>query len=273
MSDRYANSSDIIPQVKKYKLYVSHYLIKEAMTGIWTTLNNLKTSLHTRYQKYLDQKSNIYATFLDPRYKQIAFKDEKDDSPSNVDTIELELIEEFIKYEHKNKSKEPAVVEDSQGTQTISLENTQNNLDEPADYEGFPDSNFDIDNWLHAQCFATESGTKSLRESTQSSMSNNALTRLKMQQEIEMYKKIENLPKNENPFNWWKGNQKIFPRLSILAQKYLSCPPSSVESERVFLVGGNIYTARRSRLRAELGEKLIFLNYNLRLFPKLEYKL
>ena len=94
-----------------------------------------------------------------------------------------------------------------------------------------------------------------------------------MQNEFNVYKKMKILPKQENPFNWWKENQKIFPCLSIVAQKYLCCPPSSVESERVFSVGGNIYTAKRNRLKPEMGEKLIFLNYNLRLFPKLEYKI
>ena len=63
----------------------------------------------------------------------------------------------------------------------------------------------------------------------------------------------------------------IFPCLSEMAQKYLSCPPSSVESERLFSIGGNIITSKRNRLGADNSEKLMFLNYNLRLFPELKY--
>ena len=50
-----------------------------------------------------------------------------------------------------------------------------------------------------------------------------------------------------------------------LAYKYLCSPPSTVESERLFSIGGNIYTPHRNRLSPDYGQKLMFLNYNLRL--------
>ena len=73
-------------------------------------------------------------------------------------------------------------------------------------------------------------------------------------------------PHQENPLEWWQMNQQSFPKLAVLAKKYLSCPPSSVESGRLFSLGGNIFTARRNRLSHDHGEKLMFLNFNLRLF-------
>ena len=59
-------------------------------------------------------------------------------------------------------------------------------------------------------------------------------------------------------------NQLRLPKLSKLAARFLSAPPSSVESERLFSVGGQIYTPRRNRLAAETGKKLMFLNFNLK---------
>ena len=37
-----------------------------------------------------------------------------------------------------------------------------------------------------------------------------------------------------NPFEWWKQNSSCYPILSELARKYLSAPPTSVPSERLF---------------------------------------
>ena len=70
--------------------------------------------------------------------------------------------------------------------------------------------------------------------------------------------------KNECPFTWWEVNKLRFPKLSKLAAKFLSSPPSSVESERLFSLGGLIYTPLRNRLAAENGKKLMFLNFNLK---------
>ena len=72
------------------------------------------------------------------------------------------------------------------------------------------------------------------------------------------------IAKNECPFTWWDANKLRFPKLSQLALKFLSSPPSSVESERLFSVGGQIYTPLRNKLAAETGKILMFLNFNLK---------
>ena len=63
----------------------------------------------------------------------------------------------------------------------------------------------------------------------------------------------------------------MFPYLSNLAARYLSSPPSSVESERTFSIGGNIVTKDRTRLTAEHTEQMIFLNSNLPNLPIQDY--
>lgn len=72
-----------------------------------------------------------------------------------------------------------------------------------------------------------------------------------------------------DPLKWWEENAKRFQGLSIQARRYLSCPPSSVPSERVFSTVGNIYGDKRSSLKGENAKKLGFLHYNL---PLLDYK-
>lgn len=69
--------------------------------------------------------------------------------------------------------------------------------------------------------------------------------------------------KKGNPLEWWKNNSCRFRELSSLARRYLSCPPSSVPSERVFSTIGNIYDDKRRSLKGDNAEKLCFLHYNL----------
>ena len=49
-----------------------------------------------------------------------------------------------------------------------------------------------------------------------------------------------------------------------LATRLLSCPASSIESERVFSIGTQMYTPKRNRIGAKTAEQLMYLNYNLR---------
>lgn len=65
---------------------------------------------------------------------------------------------------------------------------------------------------------------------------------------------------------WWKQNQLLFPRLAKLARAVLAVPASSVPSERVFSLAGNIVSKKRSRLNPELVNRLIFLNMNMDLY-------
>uniref|UniRef100_A0AAQ5YIA3 BED-type domain-containing protein n=1 Tax=Amphiprion ocellaris TaxID=80972 RepID=A0AAQ5YIA3_AMPOC len=78
----------------------------------------------------------------------------------------------------------------------------------------------------------------------------------------EMYKEWL-LRKTGNPLEWWQNNATRFNLLAPIARKFLSAPPSSVPSERLFSEVGNIYTTKRRWLTGENAERLCFLHYNL----------
>ena len=65
-------------------------------------------------------------------------------------------------------------------------------------------------------------------------------------------------------YAYWHCSQ--YPFLQSAAHKYLSAPPTSVASEQLFSAAGQLYADRRSNLLGENAEKLLFLNYNIRLF-------
>ena len=95
--------------------------------------------------------------------------------------------------------------------------------------------------------------------------------RMMLAHEIKSYKELKKLPMDEDPMKWWMMNAINFPYLKTVAARYLSSPPSSVESERTFSIGGNIVTKDRTRLTADNTEKLIFLNSNLPLLAVQDY--
>ncbi|MBN3301994.1 ZBED1 protein, partial [Amia calva] len=71
--------------------------------------------------------------------------------------------------------------------------------------------------------------------------------------ELLSYLQLHNLDSEEDPLDWWREHQRLYPRLSKLAKKYLCIPATSSPSERVFSTGGNIATCHR----------LVFLSRNL----------
>ncbi len=61
-----------------------------------------------------------------------------------------------------------------------------------------------------------------------------------------------------NPLDWWKVNERRFPRLATLARRYLCILRTSVASERVFSAGGLTVNRLRSRLSPQHVDMLLF---------------
>ena len=65
---------------------------------------------------------------------------------------------------------------------------------------------------------------------------------------------------------YWYRHKDEWPALTRLALSYLSCPPSSVTSERVFSLAGNIVTKKRCALLPGNISKLAFIKFNYKKF-------
>lgn len=81
--------------------------------------------------------------------------------------------------------------------------------------------------------------------------------------ELQAYLHSGTLDTEEDPLVWWKQSYQHFPRLAVLAKKYLCIPATSASSERVFSTGGNIVTCLRSSLKPDHVDRLVFLAKNL----------
>ncbi|XP_069105881.1 E3 SUMO-protein ligase ZBED1-like [Argopecten irradians] len=80
------------------------------------------------------------------------------------------------------------------------------------------------------------------------------------EQEVQRYL-VEDAGGNTG-LDWWKEKEIFYPRVAKVAKKFLAIPASSVPSERVFSLAGNIVRKKRSQLSPENVDKMIFLHKN-----------
>ncbi|XP_077970653.1 zinc finger BED domain-containing protein 4-like [Styela clava] len=254
LSARSSTISEIIPQVK----YIMH-LLDVAISGprfhgLGGTLTSFKTSAKLRFQKYMDSYNCILATFLDPRHKDVLFGAERliETSKFHRGTIRQRLLETL----EKRKLDAAIHTGESETSCSSGTESGSDNGNLPPREDDFSDLDFE----KCYDCLVMETEDHATNKKSSRSES------LTLFSEIERYVSCRRIEKDENPIYWCKQNKSIFPCLSSLANKYLSCPPSSVESERLFSIGGNIYTPHRNRLSPDTAEELMFSNHNLRYF-------
>ena len=83
--------------------------------------------------------------------------------------------------------------------------------------------------------------------------------------EIERYLASKVLEKDHTLtiLEWWKTYEHFYPRIHNIAKKYLSLPGSSVSSERVFSLCGQLVNKKRCRLSPKNIDLLVSLNKNI----------
>ena len=85
----------------------------------------------------------------------------------------------------------------------------------------------------------------------------------RIQREAEMYLQYPILDVDESPLQWWSLEASRMPLLSSAAHKYLSVCATSVPSERVFSIGGNVVRSKRNSIKPHKVNQLIFLASSL----------
>ena len=80
--------------------------------------------------------------------------------------------------------------------------------------------------------------------------------------ELHRYKLEEPLDLESDPLKWWLQRHTTYPHISKFLQGVWSLVATSVPSERVFSVAGNVINEKRSRLLPENVDKLVFLFEN-----------
>ena len=86
----------------------------------------------------------------------------------------------------------------------------------------------------------------------------------KVKQEIDQYLTHPQLDIEGNPLEWWRSESVRYPILAKLARKYLCLCATSVPAERIFSCGGNIACDKRTCLKPQRVDSLVFLAQNLK---------
>jgi hypothetical protein len=74
-----------------------------------------------------------------------------------------------------------------------------------------------------------------------------------------------------NPLVWWREKQYQFPTVARLAAKYLAIPPTEVPSERLFSAAGQTVTNLRASLDGDTVDQLLFINKNKKIPAKMSH--
>ena len=223
----------------------------EEFKGLSQTITALRKNLDFYFERYETDSSLIIGTFLSPYHKLRYWPNVDEDSSYSLSSIREQLCEAYGKY---------GPPEDRQEIDNIIAEEVGNQEAQAPNLE--KDKKFNITDWGEARYPATQSGDPSIKTNLPQ-LSTYELIDL----EIKTFLDFEE-PKEGDPVIWWKTHKDRLPKLAILANKYLCAPPSSVESERLFSVGGRIYTPLRSRLTPKNGEILMTLSHNIRHFQE-----
>ena len=88
--------------------------------------------------------------------------------------------------------------------------------------------------------------------------------RQRVKQELDQYLSHPLLDVEESALYWWKVEAVRYPTVAKLARKYLCLCATSVAAECVFSCGGNIVTDRRTCLKPEKVDSLVFLALNMK---------
>jgi len=76
--------------------------------------------------------------------------------------------------------------------------------------------------------------------------------------DVEAYLADGDISLTEDPVKYWSGKLQCWPNLTRLALQHLSCPPTSVQSERVFSTAGNVVSPQCSNLDPSHVEQLVY---------------
>ncbi|XP_076659022.1 E3 SUMO-protein ligase ZBED1 [Halictus rubicundus] len=186
---------------------------------------NLLNELAARFEDIETHPVYSFATFLDPRYKNIAFH-----SYECVLLVRNQLMSRCRHGESGNNDSDARV-----RMQQVNDEITEANDTLWAEF----------DKKVQEAAAETECSSNSLKD------------------ELERYLRLKLINRKSNPISWWNTDGKaLFPKLMKVALEYLCIPATCVSKEPIFSKVAQILAHRKTRIQAKYVNMLSVLNLN-----------
>jgi len=170
--------------------------------------------------------TSIMATILDPRYKTLRF----------LSTQQREAVQDELVSLMANLPQYVQRTEAHAAAQTEDHADEQNEQQTPAAKRQLLD------------CLRGDIVTEEQRAPTSNEL------------EIEAY--LCEPVRTQDPLDWWKFHEHKFPKIAVIARRYLCIPATEVPSERSFSAAGNTVTKRRAALDPDKVDELLFIHKN-----------
>jgi len=223
-ADRHMSVSMVIPTTNDLVDICSAYMkgkdrpLSKPASDVLTLLER---GLHTRLGNVENSNTLCLSTFLDPRFKEQAFK-----STTAADSTK-EVVVRIVAAEIQKKTREKEQPEPKPT-------DTKNNgaSDEIELFSFFK------------------------RKVAQEAVSKKFSPRAKAIVEVDRFLEQEHLPISGDPSSWWKEHHLNFPHLSQLMVLRCCGVATSVPCERLFSKASNIVSERRSRLKNKKVSRL-----------------
>lgn len=233
--EAYLTASLVIPLVNGLDSVYTIFAEKPFVQCIKNVVILFQNSLKERLGSLENSNTLSISSFLDPRFKQIGFRDPKNAEMAKKNVISL-VAEKFIAKENLNNN---TVTENISISQSTATENNEKN-----------DNSDTYNIWAEFDKTAAQFQPRGTATS-------------KAILEVQRYLECDRLLRKEDPLKWWRENKYFFPQLALVAQERLSAIATSVPCERLFSKAGLILSDRRSRLSSNKTKMLLFLNSNL----------
>lgn len=235
--DKYCTTALVIPICSGLQNIYLKLLNQRRFSEV---VNDVVQLFHSGLQQRLGnvERSNTLSTstFLDPKFKQIAFSD-KVIAESTKNRL-TELIAKKIREETSECKNNIIVLE--------------NKLIRPANHEKKDE---DLSIWGDFDKMVASTQPKG-------TFTSRAII------EMQRYLEEEIIPRTSDSFLWWKQHRQMFPYLSKIAQEQLCTLATSVPCERLFSTAGQVLSDRRTRLSSKNVEMILFLNVNVKLMKE-----
>lgn len=221
--DSYATASMVIPVIRTCINQLSEYVLncQEVLKFRACLIKNM----NTRFNDIENNKLFCCATLLDPRFKQIAFKNEE--RSFNAVSI-LKSFWDLKKSSYNNP-------------------NVHSKID--VEKTSISEQKFDL---LEAMRLDLRKRSNCQHDEGQN-----------LDEEIDNYLSQQTTELDTDIFKWWTQKKDIYQKLYFLSQHFIYLPATSASSERVFSNAGYILNQKRSKLKGDHVNMLLFLNNNI----------